>query len=290
MARNRMIRPEFWSDEKIAKLSDRAKLLFIGMWNFADDEGRIRYNPVYIRSCIFPYADISAKIMQKIMIEVEGQNLINIYVVNGETYAEIKNFKKHQVINRPQPSKIPTPDKFTDYSLNTHGAFTDEEKRKEVKLKEEKETGGQSSPPRTIIPDCDLLQISPEELKKLQDKYGEAEVQRYCLNLNDYIGSKGKKYRSHYLTVRAWMRRDNIPEIKVPNSECTRCRKKIDSIYLKEGLCAECFELHQRYLIQKSKTPEAIAEAQRVIAETKAKLRSNYGIIVPEPEGKNNVE
>ena len=35
MARNRMIKPEFWEDPKVALLSDKAKLLFIALWNFA---------------------------------------------------------------------------------------------------------------------------------------------------------------------------------------------------------------------------------------------------------------
>ncbi|MBL7086486.1 MAG: hypothetical protein ISS28_05245 [Candidatus Cloacimonetes bacterium] len=30
--RDRMIRKEFWSDDKIVRLSNNAKLLFIGIW------------------------------------------------------------------------------------------------------------------------------------------------------------------------------------------------------------------------------------------------------------------
>ena len=34
-----MIDPKFWTDDKIMDLEPLARLLFIGIWNFADDNG-----------------------------------------------------------------------------------------------------------------------------------------------------------------------------------------------------------------------------------------------------------
>lgn len=39
MARIRSIKPEFWSDKKIADLPKATALFFIALWNFADDQG-----------------------------------------------------------------------------------------------------------------------------------------------------------------------------------------------------------------------------------------------------------
>ena len=39
MARIRSIKPEFWTDEKIASLPKSTALFFIALWNFADDQG-----------------------------------------------------------------------------------------------------------------------------------------------------------------------------------------------------------------------------------------------------------
>ena len=58
MARIRTIKPEFWEDEKLTKLPLHARLLFIGTWNFADDNGLLLANPVLMKSHIFPYEDI----------------------------------------------------------------------------------------------------------------------------------------------------------------------------------------------------------------------------------------
>ncbi len=35
MPRSRMIKPEFWSDEKLAGVSFEARLVFIGLWTWA---------------------------------------------------------------------------------------------------------------------------------------------------------------------------------------------------------------------------------------------------------------
>lgn len=45
MARIRSIKPEFWSDEKVATLSHGCMAFFIGLWNFCDDEGKARNSP-----------------------------------------------------------------------------------------------------------------------------------------------------------------------------------------------------------------------------------------------------
>jgi len=109
MARKRMIDPEFWSDEKIANLSPHARLLFIGMWNFADDTGIIKSRPEYLKSAIFGYDDFENKEILAWIREIESQNFIFSYIINGQHFSIILNFLKHQVINKPTPSKLPKP-------------------------------------------------------------------------------------------------------------------------------------------------------------------------------------
>lgn len=57
MARMRTIKPEFWVDDKIVELSILAKLLYIGLWNFADDDGYMEASPRRIKRQIFPDND-----------------------------------------------------------------------------------------------------------------------------------------------------------------------------------------------------------------------------------------
>ncbi len=109
MARRRMISPDFWSDEKIGRLDFPAQLIFIGMWNFADDEGLIKYTPEFLRSMIFPYKDIPIEDVKKWLSSIVAFDLIFPYTQNHQGYAWIINFRNHQSIDRPQPSKIPCP-------------------------------------------------------------------------------------------------------------------------------------------------------------------------------------
>ena len=54
MARKRMIDPSFWSDDTIIELTAEERLMFIGMWNFADDSGIIQNNEKLVKARVFP--------------------------------------------------------------------------------------------------------------------------------------------------------------------------------------------------------------------------------------------
>lgn len=106
MARIRTIKPEFWTDEKIVSLSPLARLLFIGMWNFVDDEGRAEFSPLRLKMQILPAdpTDVSALIG-----EIRGEGLIDVYDVDGKAYFAVHNFAKHQKSDKRWPSKHPAP-------------------------------------------------------------------------------------------------------------------------------------------------------------------------------------
>lgn len=152
MARKRMIDPDFWTDEKLGDCTRDERLLFMGLISNADDEGRGRANPKLVKSTIFPYdEDLTSQNINKMLELLDSKKLIQLYTVDGQEFYHVTNFKKHQVINRKQPSKLPEPPinetsqsihtSFTEYSVNSNGMIQDgsvlrEEKRKEEKLKE----------------------------------------------------------------------------------------------------------------------------------------------------------
>jgi uncharacterized phage protein (TIGR02220 family) len=137
MARKRMIDPEFWSDEEIGHWSALARLFYIGLWNFADDEGRFKAHDDLLKAQIFPY-DKQIKIDQ---LKQEVSTKVQWYEAAGSKYGYLRNFLKHQKINRPTESKLPKPPvddhpQFTDGSMNPHGGLTPnriEKKRREKK-------------------------------------------------------------------------------------------------------------------------------------------------------------
>lgn len=110
MPRNRMIKPEFWSDEKTGMLSFFDKCAFIGMWNFADDEGLIRANPMYLKASVFPYdSNITPQDIEDSLCRLSGLELIFQYQKNHQSYLWIIKFRVHQRIDKPQKPQNPAP-------------------------------------------------------------------------------------------------------------------------------------------------------------------------------------
>jgi len=136
MARKRMIDPEFWRDEKVAQLKPIERLLFIGLWNFADDDGYGRANPTLIKADVFPYDTLRAPDIEKGLASIATLKMITLYEVDGQQYYHVLNFKKHQSINKPQKSTLPKPgESLRDDYGNVTGTLPP--KRKEEKRIEE---------------------------------------------------------------------------------------------------------------------------------------------------------
>lgn len=109
MARTRSIRPEFWSDERVGSLSLLERLLFIGLWTFADDEGLCRANPLYLRSMIFPYDNTKESEIKSAIENLESNGLVFNYSSANQKYLWIIKFRVYQRIDKPQRPNNPAP-------------------------------------------------------------------------------------------------------------------------------------------------------------------------------------
>jgi hypothetical protein len=108
MARIRSIKPEFWTSEQIMGLNPLTRLLFIGMWNFADDYGRMPYAPATIKAQVLPGDTLELQMIRNMLKELSSAGLILIYAVKGREYIEITGWA-HQKIDRPHKPKYPSP-------------------------------------------------------------------------------------------------------------------------------------------------------------------------------------
>lgn len=150
MARIRTIKPEFFTSLTIADLPYTARLTFIGLWTQVDDEGRYEYDPRLVRAALWPLDDRSIEDVMNDVGALTEHSLIVHYEVDGREYLQVNGWAEHQKINRPQPSKLPSPSEGVEIStfphdtgagersLNVHGTFTvgKERKGKEGKGKE----------------------------------------------------------------------------------------------------------------------------------------------------------
>ena len=114
MARKRMIDPNIWQSEDFSKLSTLGKLVFIGLFSLADDEGRGRSNPVYLKSTLFPYEEgIRSADIDKTLSEISSNMSVIFYSCDGSSYYSLYNWNIWQKIDRPTESKIPEYDEKT---------------------------------------------------------------------------------------------------------------------------------------------------------------------------------
>lgn len=106
MARIRTIKPEFWDDLKLSKVVRDVRLLYIGMWNFADDLGVIIGDHVWLKSKIFPFDAIQLQQFDKWIEMLVKSGFISPLSHNGEGFYYLPNLTRHQVINKPNYEKV----------------------------------------------------------------------------------------------------------------------------------------------------------------------------------------
>jgi hypothetical protein len=135
MARIRSIKPEFWTSEQVTECSLNARLLFIGLWNFADDLGRMPMSAKSIKAKVFPADDMPLQNVSGMLQELSRNGLILPYEVDGKEYLQITGWQ-HQRIDKPQPGKYPAP--VAGYSTNDPGVVATDRIGKEEEGKERK--------------------------------------------------------------------------------------------------------------------------------------------------------
>lgn len=65
-----------------------------------------------------------------------------------------------------------------------------------------------ASPKKSKYGDAENVLLTDEEYKKLKDRFP-SDYEERINNLSYYIASKGAKYKSHYMTILAWARKDS---------------------------------------------------------------------------------
>ncbi len=102
MARIRTIKPEFWTDEVVVELDYADRLLFIGLWNFADDQGYLPMRPKRIKMQIFPGDDYDVVAGLKRLWE---SSLVTLYASPEGLLVHVTKWSRHQKISNPAREK-----------------------------------------------------------------------------------------------------------------------------------------------------------------------------------------
>jgi len=118
MARIRSIKPEFWSSPGIETVAPHARLLYIAMWNWADDSGVGVANPRELLGFAFPLEEeINVADLRRMLEEIRRVFGVNFYTVAGRQYYSIPSWEKHQKFDRRSKGKYPGPEEADDAEI-----------------------------------------------------------------------------------------------------------------------------------------------------------------------------
>lgn len=96
MPRIRSIKPQFWTSEQVADCSPNARLLFVGLWNFADDYGVHPASVARLKMEVFPSDQFEKTEVRALVDELLEVGLLKEYEVRGERYWLVTGWEKHQ--------------------------------------------------------------------------------------------------------------------------------------------------------------------------------------------------
>lgn len=175
MPRIRTIKPKFWDDTKLSKVSRDARLLYIGMWNFCDDLGVLIGEPVWIKSKIFPYDTLSQEQFNIFLNELVIEKFIISIKNRGDNYIYVPKFNRHQKINKPNTDDIYIDKEalisIIEQSRFNHVLIHDEEVIDTVSIKGGKDSKGEDSKGKESIPNSENTDSEKKEIGQADNSF-----------------------------------------------------------------------------------------------------------------------
>ena len=107
MARDRIIPSDFWTWEAVIDCAAMTRLLFLGLWNFADDFGVQPLRPRTIRMQVFPGDAIDDDAVRAMIDELAARKLVRVYEVEGLEYLEIVGWSQFQRVGKRAKRRYP---------------------------------------------------------------------------------------------------------------------------------------------------------------------------------------
>src|SRR5881392_1143482 len=125
MARIRTIKPEFYSSPGIETLAYEWRILYIAMWNWADDSGRGTAEARELMGLAFPFdKEMTLGEFRRGLGEVRRVFEVDFYKADGRSYYAIPAWDRHQKIDKRSGSKHPAPEDGQPYDPVTNSAPT----------------------------------------------------------------------------------------------------------------------------------------------------------------------
>jgi hypothetical protein len=98
MSRIRSVHPGLFTDEAFVSLSSSARLLLIGVWVEADDNGIFEWKPITLKMRLFPVDNVD---LSALLGELESVDCVKKFEYEGRQFGAVRNFGKYQSPKHP---------------------------------------------------------------------------------------------------------------------------------------------------------------------------------------------
>lgn len=147
MPRIRTVKPELWSSPGIAGLDLDARLLFIALWNWADDCGRGTANPRELAGFAFPHDEhITSTDIRRMLGGIRRAFGVKFYTVGGRPYFEIPSWDRHQKIDKRSQGRHPAYEDGEDWNPDPPGGSDQRQQSDSESPAESSTESAESSP------------------------------------------------------------------------------------------------------------------------------------------------
>jgi hypothetical protein len=112
VARIRSIKPEFFTSEAIAALELSARLTFIGLWTYVDDNGVGLDNELLITAAIWPLETDNLETLARTREDIASLSragLVSRYRDSRKGYLHVTSWAEHQKVDHPRKPRYPLP-------------------------------------------------------------------------------------------------------------------------------------------------------------------------------------
>ncbi len=217
MARNRMIKPDFWSSLILNNVSRDARLTFIGIWNFCDDYGFCLNSMRSLMGDIYPYDETVTENKLKAWINDLIKSTVIIPVdYKGKRLLFVKGWGEHQTVaNKSKRSHVDTADleQVIKDTLDTNETLISNYLLSHApKKKEERESNKEKG---FISPE--LLEVKTYFMENGYTEQSAMKAFKYY-NDADWIDSKGNKVKNWKQKMQGvWFKEENMSQKPKPD-------------------------------------------------------------------------
>jgi hypothetical protein len=197
MARIRSIKPEFFTSLTIADQPLSARLTFIGLWTYVDDNGVGLADPRLIRASVWPLEE-APDILQRTREDLQSLHaarLVTLYEASGKALVAVSNWSEHQKVSHPRKPRYPRPEEVSQPS----GTPSDQDS-----CEPPEDSGGApedlQSPPEILRPEQGAGSREQgagnrgeSEPSASDDDPPRTDVERICRHLADVLEKSGSK-------------------------------------------------------------------------------------------------